>query len=138
MAEELNEIKKAFQEVRETLEAVRPRPFLQIVGELSKALRPYGSLVSSKMTEPVPSEGARREEAPYDEPSMTPSSKIIPYRPLLSLKEAFPIRRAVADSIRAISEATKRKIEAEAEKAKIEAIEKSKWLPRGSLKLRGK
>lgn len=136
MAEELNEIKKAFREVRETLEAVRPRPFLQIIGELSKVLKPHGSLVSPKSRMPVPSEGARREEAPYDEPSMTPSSKIIPYRPFLSLKEAFPIRRAVADSIRAISEATKRKIEAEAEKAEVEAREKAKWLPRGSIRLR--
>jgi len=138
MAEELNEIKKAFQEVRETLEAARPKPFLQIIGELSKVLKPHGSLVSpkSRMIEPEPSEGARREEVPRDEPSMTPSSTIIPYRPLLSLKELFPVRRALAASIQSIGEGIRQKLESEAKICEIEAAEKAKWLPKGSIRLR--
>ena len=131
MSKELKEIQKAFKTVREALEAARPKPLLAVIGELSKALRPYGSLVSSKMTEPEPSEGARREEAPSDEPSMTPI-----FRRFLKLRDIFPIRGAIADSLRAISEATKRKIEADAQKSIVEAKEKAKWLPKGSLKLR--
>ena len=138
MAEELNEIKKAFREVRAVLNEVRPRPFLQIANELFKALKSQGSYIPAKMTETLESEEQRGKEVSDDAtPSMT-SPSILPFRPLLSLKEAFPIRRAVADSIRAISEATKRKIEAEAAEKEAETRERLKWWPKGSIKLRGK